>query len=677
MIDRRALLGRHQVRYTGDTPGMRAAPLSVGNGRFCFTADYTGLQTLFDQYRDFPLCTMADWGWHSYPGAPRDSSALRLRPFESGGRMVGYPTDETGQEELFKGLRQNAHKFHLGKIAFDLAGAAATAFEPLSQRLDLWQGILFSEFSALGERVKVETFVHPELDMLCIRVESPLIAPGRLRLRLSFPYGSHKKNGADFGSPERHSTRMSSRDARSLSLEREMDASRYRLTLEGFDGTAAMDGPHEFLISGRRRVLELCIRFEKAPSPGFTAGFTGAREACTAFWARYWEAGGALDLSASEDRRAGELERRIVLSQYLTAIQSRSPIPPAETGLTCNSWYGKFHLEMTYWHWAHFALWGRAGELERGLSFYKRILPQARKLAASQGYAGARWPKMCDPTGDPMSPSSIAPLLVWQQPHPIMLADLCRRAMAQGNGPGKGREKLFLEEYRDVVQESAAFMLSFIRREGDSLALGPPIIPVQERHDPNIVLNPAFELEYFRWALGTAGHWLEGLGEPVRGDFLEAAARLRTPAMREGLYLAHENCPASFTELPFYTDHPSMLAMLGVLPGIGIDRKAMSATLDKVLAGWERESFWGWDFPMMAMTALRLGRREEALDILLMESPKNTYLANGHNAQVGSDALPLYLPGNGGLLLAAALMAESSGNGAFRVESEGLSPYYI
>ena len=43
-----------------------------------------------------------------------------------------------------------------------------------------------------------------------------------------------------------------------------------------------------------------------------------------------------------------------------------------------------------------------------------------------------------------------------------------------------------------------------------------------------------------------------------------------------------------------------------------------------------------------------------------METPKNTWLANGHNWQRAN--LPLYLPGNGGLLLAVAHIAAA---GAF------------
>lgn len=57
----------------------------------------------------------------------------------------------------------------------------------------------------------------------------------------------------------------------------------------------------------------------------------------------------------------------------------------------------------------------------------------------------------------------------------------------------------------------------------------------------------------------------------------------------------------------------------------------------------------------MAMTAAKLGERATAIDALLLDTPKNGYAANGHNYQ--RQNLPLYLPGNGGLLYAIALMA--------------------
>ena len=268
---------------------------------------------------------------------------------------------------------------------------------------------------------------------------------------------------------------------------------------------------------------------------------------------------------------------------------------------------------------------------------------------------------------------------MWQQPHPLLLAELCFR---------QNRSRAFLEEYRDLALESAEFIKSFIRPEGERYVLGPPLIPAQERFDPRKVLNPGYETEYFRWALGMANLWLRRLGETERADFAEAAARLASPAVYEGVFPAHENCPETFTQRPFFTDHPSMLGMLGLLPGAGVDRGIMGATLDRVRRDWDLESCWGWDFPMMAMTAARLGRRREAVEFLLMESPKNTYLPNGHNPQGDREDLPLYLPGNGGLLLAAAMMAagwDGDGglpapgfpeDGSFKVKMENLHPYF-
>lgn len=84
----------------------------------------------------------------------------------------------------------------------------------------------------------------------------------------------------------------------------------------------------------------------------------------------------------------------MVLSQWLCAVHSGGSMPPQETGLMYNSWFGKAHLEMHWWHAAHFALWGRASILRRSMDWYDRILPIARELARMQGYeepAGRRW----------------------------------------------------------------------------------------------------------------------------------------------------------------------------------------------------------------------------------------------------------------------------------------------
>lgn len=92
-----------------------------------------------------------------------------------------------------------------------------------------------------------------------------------------------------------------------------------------------------------------------------------------------------------------------------------------------------------------------------------------------------------------------------------------------------------------------------------------------------------------------------------------------------------------------------------MLPAVhGLDTAVMGRTLDLVKRVWDWDETWGWDYPMMAMTAARLGRGEDAVSALLMPERTNTYLRNGHNYQDGR--LTIYLPGNGGRLSALALM---------------------
>jgi hypothetical protein len=50
-----------------------------------------------------------------------------------------------------------------------------------------------------------------------------------------------------------------------------------------------------------------------------------------------------------------------------------------------------------------------------------------------------------------------------------------------------------------------------------------------------------------------------------------------------------------------------MLGALGVLPFGYADPETMRRTLHIVIREWRREDTWGWDFPMAAMTAARLG----------------------------------------------------------------------
>jgi hypothetical protein len=81
----------------------------------------------------------------------------------------------------------------------------------------------------------------------------------------------------------------------------------------------------------------------------------------------------------------------------------------------------------------------------------------------------------------------------------------------------------------------------------------------------------------------------------------------------------------------------------------------MRRTFDWIWAHWSWPDTWGWDYPLVAMSAARLGQPGRAVDALLLDTPKNHYRPNGHNHQ--RPGLTIYLPGNGGLLAAVAMMA--------------------
>jgi hypothetical protein len=525
----------------------------------------------------------------------------------------------------------------------------------------------------------VRTAVHPREDVLAIEIESPLLAEGTLAVKLAFPYGSSGMEAANWNAAERHSSTIAAERPGRVDIERRLDADRYHVAVAW--GTPAGIGPlarHELVLSSKRsQRLSAVFAFSERPSGASIPGVARTFAAARLHWQTFWSAGGAVDLAGSRDSRANELERRIVLSQYLTAIQCSGSMPPQETGLTVNSWYGKFHLEMHWWHAAHFALWNRLPLLERSLGWYSKILPSARERARSQGYRGARWPKMVGPEGRD-SPSPIGPLLVWQQPHPIFYAELCY--LAQPN-------RATVERYGAIVSESAAFMASFAVRDVKTgrFVLGPPVIPAQENHPPRETWNPTFELEYWRWGLEAAQRWRERAGLRRKAEWTQIAEGLAPLPVSDGVYIAHENCPQTFTERN--RDHPSMLAALGVLPGGGVDRETMRRTLIRAFRDWKWDETWGWDYPMTAMTAARLGERNLAVDALLMSTAKNRYLTNGHNWQ--RQNLPCYLPGNGGLLYAVAMMAAGwndgpeSGtpgfpsDGSWSVRWENLSPARI
>ncbi len=682
-IDREALVTRH---HPVNTSFDSLSPFTVGNGGFAMTVDATGLQSFPDAYTDgIPLCIQSDWGWHSFPNEAGYQLADTFEDFATGDRQVPYPTQQSTPAGAW--LRSNPHRLGLARIGFEFLrrdGTVATMEDitHLHQELRLWEGIIRSTYLMAGVPVTVETaaWPNPDADSISFTVESDLIDDQRLRIVLEFPYGRGDwgSDPHDWSQPDRHTTTLAYADEDSALIRRQLDATRYTVTVNSRStwktnqrNRIEQTAPHRIEITplpnrGSPNGREFSVRF----APGDEAlNAASALSASRQHWRQFWTDGAAVDFSGSTDPRAPELERRVILSQYLTAIQCAGDMPPQETGLTGNSWYGVAHLEMHWWHGVHFALWNRFDLLERSLPWYEQILPTARGIAVRQGYAGARWPKMVDREGRE-KPSGIAPLLIWQQPHPITFAELAYRERPT---------PATLARYATLVEETAAFMASFPLANATTghLDLGPPVIPAQESYDPRTTRNPPYELAYWRWGLEVAQQWRERQGQ-ARNPAWDAVLEQLAP------YPTIDDVYATAEGIWNPVDHPSVLATLGVLPGPQIDRERLRRTLHRVMAEQDWDHTWGWDYPMIAMTAARLGEPALAVDALLLDRPKNTYLNNGHNHQ--DDRLRLYLPGNGALLTAVAMMAGGwdgapdqpapgfPTDGTWTVRAEGLHP---
>lgn len=688
-IDRQALVNRHKVVVKSiDT----LSSLTVGNGGFAFTVDATGLQTFPDYYANgIPLGTQSEWGWHSFPNKENYSIEEGFKEIESHGRKIIYTpqlSEPQRKRDAVNFLRQNPHRLQLGNIGFELYKKDGTRAEvsdisEVNQTLDLWTGEIASYFVFDGQPVKVKTLCHQQNDIIGVSVESPLLKTNQLliRVRVPFPTDKFLDSGNNWTDAEKHASIITKQGPKRVVVQHRINDLHYSIGINSnLNVKSQIRQSHYFTIQPSTLATSWSFTCNFAENTGATVpiNFTSVETSSQQNWQKFWNSGGAIDFSGSTDKRAVELERRIVLSQYLTKVQGTTNTPPQETGLTYNSWFGKPHLEMHWWHGVHFALWGRVDLLEKSLDWYKIAFPTAKKIAQRQGFKGVRWQKMTDSKGGETG-SSVGAYLIWQQPHIITFAELCYREKPT---------KQTLEKYKELVFETADFMASYayFDKVKGKYILGKGLIPAQERFKPEDTYNPSYELNYWYWGLITAQNWRKRLGLKPLKSWQDVIDRLSPLPIKDQVYLSTESAQDSYTNPDYLTDHPSVLATFGMLPQTPLlDKGIMKNTFDKVWEVWHWGDTWGWDFPMVAMTATRLGLPNYALDGLLMNIRTNTYLNNGHNFQ--DQRLRLYMPGNGGVLTAVALMCAGYDDcretnpgfpkdGTWNVKWEGLKKFF-
>ncbi|OAF99564.1 uncharacterized protein CC84DRAFT_1156457 [Paraphaeosphaeria sporulosa] len=652
-IDRESIIRQFNLRLN---QSHAYSPVQVGNGNFAFGADVSGLQTFL------PHNTLSSWGWHnsSLPTTPNQTaiSDFTGQDWWTHGRLVNYNQPNPAEKDISQWLIANPHRINLGRIGLWFGGKNVTEDEltERTQTLDLWEGTISSSFSWHGKSVTVKTIASPEIDTIAVTITSELLGNGELGVFFDFPYASGK-NKFDapfvglFNATSNHTTTLTSRK-NSATITHTLDATTYdteiRWESEGRIQRTNNE-THSYVLTGKdSETFAFTATF--APKAANSQGsFRDVKKSAKDWWKKYWSTGAFISLPSATNSSAKELQRRIVLTQYLLAVNGAGKDPAQESGLVNNGWYGKYHCEMIFWHLAHWTVWNKWDLYNRTIGVYERFLPSSYDRAKHQGYQGARIGKMQDDNPSGWSaPGEINSLLIWQQPHPMWFAEMEYR---------KSPTQKTLQKWDRVLAGVADFMASYAwyNQSTKVYDLGPPMYPVSENTNPNQTVNPTFELAYWRFGLDVAAKWKERQHQVVPASWRTVKDNLASFPIQDNAYVLYEGVEDMWTSPEIASDHPGFLGLYGWLPpDPRLNLTVFQNTVDKVYASWDLANLYGWDFPLMAMAAARLGDGEQAVRWLL---DVNNQVNELGMPEGGNRVATPYFPASAGMLLAVGMMA--------------------
>ena len=145
-------------------------------------------------------------------------------------------------------------------------------------------------------------------------------------------------------------------------------------------------------------------------------------------------------------------------------------------------------MEMVIWHNAHWVTWGREEHFDAIFpALYETLLPSSIERAKNMGWEGARWPKMTEVVTGVSSPGGINGLLLWQQPHPLYLAEI---AYSVSPTPET------LAKWDKVITATADYLASYAwyNQSSGLYDIGPPAYGVTENTEPEKSRNLAYEV---------------------------------------------------------------------------------------------------------------------------------------------------------------------------------------
>jgi protein-glucosylgalactosylhydroxylysine glucosidase len=317
--DRLALVTRYNIENSGIDS---LNSLSVGNGKFAFNVDITGLQTFPEFYsRGIALRTVSDF-WKS-----------------------------------------NSCRFHLGMIGLKILKedgkeiSISDINDPV-QKLNLWTGEIDSRFNIEGVPVHLYTVCHPDYDMVSVKIRSELIGKKRLKVKFSFPLGVSSTTGYDFNSPDKHSTRILSDTNNLVIFERIQDNEKYNVIIWCNDAKIREVARHTYYLEPVKAdsVYSFSCQFLNDQGEGRVQNFGETELASKKNWEKFWTTCDVADFSECSDNGATELEKRLIISQYLSKINRGDSFTLSEKGFANTIRSQKLCLAVYCWYIVNSAL---------------------------------------------------------------------------------------------------------------------------------------------------------------------------------------------------------------------------------------------------------------------------------------------------------------------------------
>jgi len=250
------------------------------------------------------------------------------------GRLVNYDQPNSAEPLISNWLIQNPQRINLGRIGFWFEGNSTVTEGDLtnnSQILDLYSGSLSSKFTVFGSEVHVKTATDPSSDTISIQVKSTLIRSGQIGIFFDYPYSDVNKFDSPFvgvwNKTLLHTTSLQKNKSQAY-ISHHIDNTTYYTSIK-WEGDAILSGPldstHRYVLQPRSHTdsLDVTVNYSPTLHPLFGSAKSIAI-ASTKWWRDYWESGAFVDLTSTSGANATELQRRVILSQYLLAVNVTS-----------------------------------------------------------------------------------------------------------------------------------------------------------------------------------------------------------------------------------------------------------------------------------------------------------------------------------------------------------------